>query len=68
MYELERKYKRPYQIAVINNDRAKMKEIENILGFAPGLGHKPPQAGKEQNAPYTTTNAKPYSGGGFSPK
>jgi len=45
-----------------------MKEIENILGFAPGLGHKPPQAGKEQNAPYTTTNAKPYSGGGFSPK
>lgn len=34
--KLEDQYKGPYEIAVMNNDTQRMKEIESIVGYAPG--------------------------------
>ena len=67
--KLEEQYKGPYEIAVMNNDTKRMKEIENIVGYAPG--RKGPGSGSSKRngkVLYTNFNPRPYSGGRFSPK
>ena len=67
--KLEDQYKGPYEIAVINNDTKRMKEIEDIVGYAPG--RKGPGSGSSKRngkVLYTHFNPHPCSGGRFSPK
>ena len=67
--KLEEQYKGPYEIAVMNNDTKRMKEIEDIVGYAPG--RKGPGTGSSKRngkVLYTNFNPRPYSGGRFSPK
>ena len=67
--KLEDQYKGPYEIAVMNNDTKRMKEIESIVGYAPGR-KGPGIGGSKRNGKvlYTNFNPHPYSGGSFSPK
>lgn len=67
--KLEDQYKGPYEIAVMNNDTKRMKEIEDIVGYAPG--RKGPGSGSSKRngkVLYTHFNPRPCSGGRFSPK
>lgn len=67
--KLEEQYKGPYEIAVMNNDTKRMKEIESIVGYAPG--RKGPGSGSSKRngkVLYTNFNPRPCSGGRFSPK
>ena len=67
--KLEDQYKGPYEIAVINNVTKRMKEIEDIVGYAPG--RKGPGSGSSKRngkVLYTHFNPHPCSGGRFSPK
>lgn len=67
--KLEDQHKGPYEIAVMNNDTKKMKEIEDIVGYAPG--RKGPGSGSSKRngkVLYTHFNPRPCSGGRFSPK
>ena len=67
--KLEDQYKGPYEIAVMNNDTKRMKEIENIVGYAPD--RKGPGSGSSKRngkVVYTNFNPRPCSGGRFSPK
>lgn len=67
--KLEDQYKGPYEIAVINNDTKRMKEIEDIVGYAPGRKGPGTGSGKRNgNVLYSNFNPRPYSGGRFSPK
>lgn len=67
--KLEEKYKHPYEIAVMNNDNKRMKEIEDIVGYAPGR-KGPGSSSNNRNGKVMSTsfNPRPYSGGKFSPK
>lgn len=67
--KLEELYKTPYEIAVINNDIQRMKEIESIVGYAPGRTESESGLSKRNGKVlYTNFNPRPCSGGRFSPK
>ena len=67
--QLENRYKRSYEIAVINNDTQRMKEIEKIVGYAPGQQGPGPGSGKRNGKVlYSNFNPRPCSGGRFTPK
>lgn len=67
--QLENQYKQPYEIAVINNDTKRMKEIEEIVGYAPGRQGPSPSSGKRNGKVlYSNFNPRPCSGGRFTPK
>ena len=67
--KLEEQYKGPYEIAVMNNDTKRMKEIESIVGYAPGRkGSGSGSSKRNGKVLYTNFNPHPCSGGRFSPK
>lgn len=67
--EEELKYAQEYEIAITNNDKETMKQIEKIVGHPPCQSSKgyafPSQKGKAFNKSF---NPKPLSGGRFSPR
>lgn len=67
--ELEISYSKAYEIAIMNNDKETMRQIEKIVGHPPSQSSKgyasPSQKGKASNKLF---NPKPLSGGRFSPK
>lgn len=66
---LEKQYIGPYELAVMNNDIQRMREIENIVGYAPGR-KGPSKAYSKRNGKvlYSNFNPRPCSGGRFTPK
>lgn len=67
--KLEEQYKIPYEIAVINNDIQRIKEIESIVGYAPGRTESESGLSKRNGKVlYTNFNPRPCNGGRFSPK
>ena len=67
--ELEISYSKAYEIAIMNNDKETMSQIEKIVGHPPCQSSKgyasPSRKGKASNKSF---NPKPLSGGRFSPK
>ena len=60
-------YTKAYDLAVMTNDKAKMREIVSIIGYVPGQSSKgyATASSKVSNKYF---NPKPMHGGGFTPK
>ena len=63
--KLEKNYSLKYEIAVMNNDKKKMRDIESIAGSALYSGRYKTRNGKVL---YSSFNPHPSSGGMFTPK
>lgn len=62
------KYKKAYDIAVMNNDRETMDKIVEIVGCIPCQGKGSEKECRIGSSRYQSFNPKPLSGGKFSPK
>ena len=68
-HELEKRYTGPYEMAVMNNDTKAMREIERIVGYAPGQkGSSRGYSKRNGKVLYSNFNPRPCSGGRFTPK
>lgn len=66
---LEQQYKGAYDIAILNNDRKRMNEIESIVGGSPcrsGKGYATASCSRKVSDKYF--NPQPLNGGRFTPK
>ena len=65
--KLEESFQREYELAVINNNRKRMNEIINTLGYAPITRGVKSGRGKKA-VPYSFAGYKPLEAGSFTPK
>lgn len=63
--KLEMMYENEYELAIISNNKKRMKEIESIVGYAPNYRDKNPARKKSS---CSISNPRPFQGGRFSPK